>query len=192
MTAVAEPVRSFLPRQQNPCVYVATDSTGQIKIGVSASLPRRLYQLSRARGEAVTLVARFDVPTMRMARSIEASAHRAFDAAALGEEWFSCSGSDAVGFIAPLCPSPDEPAAKPPLCDDARLLRAARRMLGWTMEDLALKAGVSHVTVKNIERGSTDPKGSTVRRLRSALQDAGLTFLDTGDTKPGGKGVRFR
>lgn len=189
---MTEPVRNFLPRQQRPCVYVATDSTGQIKIGVSASLPRRLYQLSRVRGEAVTLVARFDVPTMRMARSIEASAHRAFEAAALGEEWFLCSGSDAVGFISPLCPSPDDPVAQPLLCDDARLLRAARRMLGWTMEDLALKAGVSHVTVKNIERGSTDPKGSTVRRLHGALQAAGLTFLDAGDVKPGGRGVRFK
>lgn len=71
-------------------------------------------------------------------------------------------------------------------------IRAARALLGWTMDDLSGKAGVSLASIKNIERGATDPKVSTLQRIQTALEGGGLVFLDAGDTKPGGKGVRFR
>lgn len=75
---------------------------------------------------------------------------------------------------------------------DAAQMRAARAMLGWRMEDLSAKAGVSLASIKNIERGVTDPRASTLRSIQVALESAGIVFLDTGDMRPGGKGVRLK
>jgi predicted transcriptional regulator len=75
---------------------------------------------------------------------------------------------------------------------DPAQIRAARALLGWKMEDLSTRSGVSLASIKNIERGATDPRASTLRSLQAALEEAGLLFVDQGDTRPGGKGVRFR
>lgn len=75
---------------------------------------------------------------------------------------------------------------------DAAQMRAARAMLGWRMEDLSAKAGVSLASIKNIERGVTDPRASTLRSIQAALESAGIVFLDAGDMRPGGKGVRLK
>ncbi|AWI90300.1 transcriptional regulator [Methylobacterium sp. DM1] len=75
---------------------------------------------------------------------------------------------------------------------DPTQIRAARAILGWTMEDLSGKAGVSLASIKNIERGVTDPRASTLRAIQGALEDGGVIFLDAGDVRPGGKGVRLK
>lgn len=74
---------------------------------------------------------------------------------------------------------------------DAAQMRAARALLNWTMGDLSERAGVSLASIKNIERGATDPRASTLRALQEALEAAGIVFVDEGDTRPAGKGVRF-
>jgi CheY-like chemotaxis protein/DNA-binding XRE family transcriptional regulator len=69
-------------------------------------------------------------------------------------------------------------------------IRAARAMLGFKQHELAKKAGVSTGTLNNIERGvQTDPKISTLRAIRQALEDEGIEF--TGQEMDG-FGIRLR
>jgi predicted transcriptional regulator len=72
-------------------------------------------------------------------------------------------------------------------------IRAARAMLKWRQADLAAQSGIAEISVKNIEAGKTDPRASTLQAIQSALEDAGLMFLDEGQTSlDGGLGVRYR
>jgi transcriptional regulator with XRE-family HTH domain len=56
---------------------------------------------------------------------------------------------------------------------------------------LAKAAGLSEVAVKNLERGRTDPRASTLTAIQEAFDHAGVVFLDPGDTRNGGSGVRL-
>jgi predicted transcriptional regulator len=71
-------------------------------------------------------------------------------------------------------------------------IRAARALIGWTQADLAQASGVSQVAIKNIERGSTDPRLSTINSIETAFDQAGVILLDPGDTRDGGTGVRLK
>jgi len=71
-------------------------------------------------------------------------------------------------------------------------IRAARALIGWTQTDLAQASGVSQVAIKNLERGSTDPRLSTFSSIQAAFDQAGIIFLDAGDLRDGGFGVRFK
>jgi transcriptional regulator with XRE-family HTH domain len=73
----------------------------------------------------------------------------------------------------------------------AAQVRAARALLGWKQADLAKASKVSEVSIKNIERGVTDPRASTLHLIEIAFEKAGVVFLDPGDTRGGGHGVRF-
>ena len=69
-------------------------------------------------------------------------------------------------------------------------IRAARALLGWKQTDLAKASGISEMSVKNIERGATDPRVSTLKALQEALEAAGVIFLDR--NPDGGPGVRLK
>jgi DNA-binding XRE family transcriptional regulator len=71
-------------------------------------------------------------------------------------------------------------------------IRAARALLGWNQTDLATVLGVSEIAIKNLERGATDPRVSTVNRIQEAFDRAGVIFLDTGDIRDGGPGLRLK
>ena len=71
-------------------------------------------------------------------------------------------------------------------------IRAARGLLNWTQAQLANAAGLSQVAVKNLERGRTDPRASTLTAIQEAFDRAGVVFLDPGDIRNGGAGVRFK
>jgi DNA-binding XRE family transcriptional regulator len=71
-------------------------------------------------------------------------------------------------------------------------IRAARALVGWSQADLAQASGVSQVAIKNLERGATDPRMSTISSIQAAFDHAGVMFLDAGDVRDGGAGVRFR
>jgi transcriptional regulator with XRE-family HTH domain len=64
----------------------------------------------------------------------------------------------------------------------------ARAAVGWGVRELAKKAGVTANTVTRIENGA-DAKQSTMNRLQSALEAAGVQFIDENG---GGPGVRLR
>ncbi|MFG1278242.1 helix-turn-helix transcriptional regulator [Xanthobacter autotrophicus] len=68
-------------------------------------------------------------------------------------------------------------------------IRGARAMLGLTQADLAKAAGISATALNNIERGSADPKASTLLAIQKALEAAGVIFVaENGE----GPGVRLR
>lgn len=71
-------------------------------------------------------------------------------------------------------------------------IRAARALLSWKQTDLAKASGISEMSIKNIERGVTDPRASTLLSLQSALEEAGVVFLDPGVQRDGGYGVRIK
>jgi predicted transcriptional regulator len=57
----------------------------------------------------------------------------------------------------------------------------ARAALGWSQEDLADMAGVSRITISNLEQGNVpDPKTSTMRVLIRAFEQAGLVLTEDG------------
>lgn len=70
-------------------------------------------------------------------------------------------------------------------------IRAARALIGWKQSDLAKASGVSEISIKNIERGATDPRSSTLDAIQTAFREAGVAFLDPGDVRNGGPGVRL-
>ncbi|MFI4985831.1 MAG: multiprotein-bridging factor 1 family protein [Alphaproteobacteria bacterium] len=72
-------------------------------------------------------------------------------------------------------------------------IRAARALLGWKQADLAAASGVSEITVKNIERGATDARGSTLGKIEAAVEAAGAEFISPGHPSyDGGPGVRLK
>jgi transcriptional regulator with XRE-family HTH domain len=70
-----------------------------------------------------------------------------------------------------------------------RQIKAARALLGWSQENLAVKAGVSVPTVKRLEAadGLLGGREETGTKLRTALERAGIEF--TNGNRPG---VRLR
>ncbi len=70
-------------------------------------------------------------------------------------------------------------------------IRAARALIGWRQVDLAKASGVSELTIKLVERGR-DARGSTLAAIQKACAKAGVVFLDPGDVRDGGPGVRMK
>lgn len=66
--------------------------------------------------------------------------------------------------------------------------RAARALLDWSTTQLAQAAGVGVNTVNRFERGG-DARLSSVEKLRTALERAGIVFIPENG---GGPGVRLR
>lgn len=62
-------------------------------------------------------------------------------------------------------------------------------MVGLTQAELAERAGISKTGLNNIERGSADPKASTLAAIQRALEEAGVEFIPENG---GGPGVRLR
>lgn len=84
------------------------------------------------------------------------------------------------------------PAIYPAAMITGAQIRAARALIGWKQSDLAAASGVSEISIKNIERGVTDPRASTLAAMQGAFEAAGVIFLDPGDTRNGGHGVRLK
>jgi predicted transcriptional regulator len=71
-----------------------------------------------------------------------------------------------------------------------RQIKAARALLDWSQDDLALNSGVSAPTVKRLEAAGGDIGGraKTAEALVVALQKAGVEFIPENG---GGAGVRI-
>jgi transcriptional regulator with XRE-family HTH domain len=67
--------------------------------------------------------------------------------------------------------------------------RAARGLLEWTQQELADRAGVGIVTVRQFEGGLNEPRRATLEVIRHALEAAGVDFIQENG---GGPGVRLR
>ena len=67
--------------------------------------------------------------------------------------------------------------------------RAARGLLDWSQQDLAARAGVGIVTVRQLEGGVNEPRRATLEVVRRAFESAGVEFIEENG---GGPGVRLR
>ncbi|MGA8937290.1 MAG: helix-turn-helix domain-containing protein [Pseudolabrys sp.] len=72
-----------------------------------------------------------------------------------------------------------------------RQLKAARTLIGWSQEELASSADVSLPTIKRLEaaEGWLGGRQTTAHKIRTALEKAGIEFIDENG---GGPGVRLR
>ena len=82
--------------------------------------------------------------------------------------------------------------AYPTAMISGKQIRAGRALLGWKQRELSAAAGLSEVSIKNAERGVMDSRGSTLNAIQHACARAGVIFLDAGDTRNGGPGVRLK
>ena len=57
-------------------------------------------------------------------------------------------------------------------------IRAARALIEWTQAELAAASGLSEMSIKNIERGFTDPRVSTLSAIIRALEAEGIEFTN--------------
>jgi DNA-binding transcriptional regulator YiaG len=80
------------------------------------------------------------------------------------------------------------------LCHSACMIspsqcRAARGLLDWSQQELADKAKVGVVTVRQLEAGAHQPRRATLEVIRRCLEEAGVEFIEENG---GGVGVRMR
>ena len=67
--------------------------------------------------------------------------------------------------------------------------RAARGLLAWSQRDLAEKAKVGIVTVRQFETGGAVPRRATIDVIRRAFEADGVEFIAENG---GGAGVRLK
>ena len=67
--------------------------------------------------------------------------------------------------------------------------RAARGLLDWTQQELADRARVGIVTVRQFEAGLNEPRRATLEVIKRALEAAGIEFIQENG---GGPGVRLQ
>lgn len=63
--------------------------------------------------------------------------------------------------------------------------RAARALIDWSRDQLAESAKVAKRTIVDFERGARNPQQSTLTVLRTALESAGVLFIDQNGEGPG-------
>lgn len=68
-------------------------------------------------------------------------------------------------------------------------VRMARAALNWTLADLARAAGVHRNTISNFETGKFAGSEDALRAIRTALESAGVLFIEQNGNGPG---VRLR
>ena len=69
-------------------------------------------------------------------------------------------------------------------------VRAARALLKWSQDDLAITAGVAKNTINLWETGRVRPTDETKAQVRQALEQAGIEFANGGN--PGVRLMRNR
>ena len=76
--------------------------------------------------------------------------------------------------------------------EDAFQNLAAKIIDGWVFTIGDEDKRIANESVKNLERGRTDPRASTLTAIQEAFDRADVVFLDPGDIRNGGSGVRFK
>jgi predicted transcriptional regulator len=67
-------------------------------------------------------------------------------------------------------------------------IRAARAMVGLTLDNVREMTGLSKGALSALETGKSDPRLSTVERLQRLFEELGVEFLPEGETF--GPGIR--
>lgn len=68
-------------------------------------------------------------------------------------------------------------------------LRAARAILGWSQDEVAIQIDASSKTIRRAEKGAATVSTETVKAIRTALENAGVEFIAENG---GGAGVRLK
>jgi len=63
--------------------------------------------------------------------------------------------------------------------------RAARALIDWKQPDLARASGLGLSTIVDFEKARRAVSDDAIRTIRSALEAAGIQFLDQGETAVG-------
>lgn len=71
----------------------------------------------------------------------------------------------------------------------AAQIRAARALLDWSRNMLAVESGISLRTLVMIETDEGNPRSDTLQRIHDTLVTAGIRFIKENG---GGPGVRFK
>jgi transcriptional regulator with XRE-family HTH domain len=73
-------------------------------------------------------------------------------------------------------------------------IRAARALVSWSAATLAEKAGISYPTVQRAESTDDVPRiqATNLLAIQRVLEEAGVVFLDPGEHRDGGVGVRLK
>lgn len=69
--------------------------------------------------------------------------------------------------------------------------RAARGLLNWSQEKLGHQSNLSESSIRDFEKNRRIPGPNNLAAIRTALESAGIQFVDDGDVA-GGKGVVLR
>ncbi len=67
-------------------------------------------------------------------------------------------------------------------------VRAAKALLRWSGEELAIRSGISLSTIRRVEGCDGIPEAQnikTIMAIKKALEDAGVEFVGTPDDRPG-------
>ncbi|GLR49744.1 helix-turn-helix domain-containing protein [Shinella yambaruensis] len=67
--------------------------------------------------------------------------------------------------------------------------RAARALLDWSQQQLAVQSKIGNATIRNFESGRSAPQHATLDVLRRCFETAGVIFIDQNGNGPG---VRLR
>ena len=67
--------------------------------------------------------------------------------------------------------------------------RAGRAMLDWSLDELATHSGIAKRTIIRFEGATGETRPSTLTAIRTALEAAGVEFIEENG---GGRGVRLR
>lgn len=61
---------------------------------------------------------------------------------------------------------------------DGRKLKHWRLARTWTIRELAVRSGVNHAAISQLERGTRQPRPATIRKLADALDVEPMELLD--------------
>lgn len=148
------------------------NSTGPIKIGVTTSLARRLYQISREIGDDLEIIASMDGGI-----KIEKAFHQRHKASCIGGEWFSPS-ADLIDDINEIRSGnfdfsflPKKPQKKDySFVDPRKSIRQFLLRKTFTKKALANEAGVHQNSLTGIETDEWNPTLNTVANLLEAVK----------------------
>ena len=71
--------------------------------------------------------------------------------------------------------------------------KAARAIIGWSQDQLVEASKVTKSTIANFESGKSTPYSRTLLDIQTALETAGIEFLEDGAcSQNGGAGVRLK
>lgn len=73
---------------------------------------------------------------------------------------------------------------------NAKQVKAARVLLDWTQADLARHADLSVEAIKSVELGKTAPRRTTIEKITTACERAGVEFTDRSGTRLTGNIIR--